>query len=118
GLSRLEFAAAYQYQGLNVRLRLALLEPDGTYAAYSLPQGLGNYADVEVANPPPGTWTAVFFAVQNSNNACGNKTTASMCTVQWSANVFQYAPAGLISPPSLTLDPGETQPVQLTITSP
>ena len=43
-------------------LNFALIEPNGTYAAYSLPQGLGDYGEVEVTNPPAGRWTAVFFA--------------------------------------------------------
>ena len=42
-------------------LHVALIEPNGAYAAYSIPQGVGDYGEVEVANPPPGKWTAVFF---------------------------------------------------------
>ena len=42
------------YSGQTSLLHFALFEPDGTYAGYSLPQGLGDYGDVEVANPPAG----------------------------------------------------------------
>ena len=44
-------------------LHVALFTPSGALAGYSNPQGIGDYADVEVARPAPGTWTAVFFTV-------------------------------------------------------
>ncbi len=59
--SRLVFSADYQFTGQSSLLHVALFEPDGTYAAYSIPQGLGDFAEMEVANPPPGRWTALFF---------------------------------------------------------
>ena len=52
--SRLEFAADYPFSGQTLVLHVALLEPDGTYAGYSVPQGLADYANVQVANPPAG----------------------------------------------------------------
>ena len=48
-------------------MRVALYAPNGAYAGYSLPQGIGNYANVQVANPQAGTWTAVFADAQNNS---------------------------------------------------
>ena len=63
--SRLVFSADYQDTGQSSVLHFALFEPDGTYANYSDPQGLGDYGEAEVASPPAGKWTALFFTEQN-----------------------------------------------------
>ncbi|MGB8196359.1 MAG: S8 family serine peptidase [Acidimicrobiales bacterium] len=108
GLSRLDFAADHTYTGQGALLNFALLEPNGAYAAYSLPQGLGDYGEVEVANPPPGRWTAVFFT-QNSIGTSG--------VIRWSAETLTYAAGATVEPSSLTLAPGKTGVAQLSITS-
>jgi hypothetical protein len=115
GVSRLNFSADYQDVGQTSTLHVALLEPDGTYAGYSLPQGLGDFANTQVANPPPGQWSAVFFTEQDGATAGG---VGSSGTVQWDANVSRYAPAGAISPAVLHLRPGQTGSAHLTLTSP
>ncbi len=109
GLSRLEFAAAYTHSGQSSLLHFALLEPNGAYAAYSLPQGLADYGEVEVSDPPPGRWTAVFFTQGD-----GYGTSAA---VQWSANTVSYVAGGTISPSSLTIAPGQTGVAHLSLTS-
>jgi len=114
--SRLEFAADYQYSGQNSLLHFALLEPNGAYAAYSLPQGLGDYGEVEVTNPPAGTWTAVFFTAANDPGSTPPLTGTSG-TVQWSANTFEYAPGGNIFPSTLSIGPGQTASAHLSLTS-
>ncbi len=63
--SRLVFSADYQNTHQTSLLHFALFEPNGSYAAYSDPQGLGDYGEVEVANPPAGKWTALFFTEQD-----------------------------------------------------
>jgi hypothetical protein len=113
--SRLEVAADYPFTGQNSVLHFALLEPDGTYAAYSLPQGLADFGEVEVANPPAGTWTAVFFTEKDGATTGGVGTGG---TVQWDASTFVYAPAGGISPSSLTIGSGLTVTTAVTLTSP
>src|SRR5487761_47280 len=113
--SRLKFAADYQFTGQTSLLHFALLAPDGTYAGYSLPQGLGNFGEVEVANPSPGTWTAVFFTEQNGATPGAVGTSG---TVQWNASTFEYAPAGAISPASLTIGPGRSATAHVRLTSP
>ena len=80
--SRLVFTADYPNTGQDSVLQLALLEPDGTYAGYSHPQGLGDFADVEVANPPAGTWTAVFF----TSRTTALPTIGTSGTIQWDAS--------------------------------
>jgi hypothetical protein len=111
--SRLDFSSDYQFTGQTSVVHVALLEPDGTYAGYSDPQGLADFNDVQVANPPAGTWTAVFFTVKNSGANVG-----SSGPVQWDANVRQFAPASAISPHQLTLAAGKTGTATLSVTSP
>jgi hypothetical protein len=110
GLSRLNFAADYQNTGQVSLLHFALIEPNGSYAAYSLPQGLGDYGEVEVANPPAGKWTAVFF----TENIAGSGTSGP---IQWSANTMTYVPGGNIFPSSLTIQPGQTGSAHLSLSS-
>jgi hypothetical protein len=109
GLSRLVFAADHAFSGQASLFNFALLEPDGTYAAYSLPQGLGNYGEVEVTNPPPGKWTAVFFTEGDGLGASG--------IIRWSADTLTYVPGGTIFPSSLTIGPGQSGSAQLSLTS-
>ena len=111
-VSRLEFSAAYLDSGQASPLHFLLLEPDGTYAAYSLPQGLGDYAEVEVANPPPGTWTAVFFT---ASPAVESETKGP---VQWSESTSVYGSAGAISPSTLDIPAGQSASANLTLVSP
>ena len=112
--SRLDFSSDYQYSGQTSLMHVALLEPDGTYAAYSDPQGLADFGDEQVANPPAGTWTAVFFTVQDS----GTTAIGTSGPIQWDASTSQFAPAGHISPSSLSLGAGATGTATLSVTSP
>ena len=109
GLSRLKFSADYQNLGQTYLLHFALIEPNGSYAAYSLPQGLGDYGEVEVTNPPAGEWTAVFFTLGTAQGTRG--------PIQWSANTFTYDSGSNIVPSTLILGPGQTGSAQLSIAS-
>ena len=64
GLDRLNGSIAFQGSStaLSARVRLALVDPAGRLADYSLPQGVGNYGDAQVADPAPGTWTAYIWS--------------------------------------------------------
>jgi hypothetical protein len=112
--SRLDFSSDYQFSGQTSLMHVALLEPDGTYAAYSDPQGLADFNDDQVANPPAGTWTAVFFTVQDS----GTADIGTSGPIQWNASTSEFAPAGAISPTSLSLGAGATGTAKLSVTSP
>ena len=113
--TRLEFSADYQDTNQTSLLHFALFEPDGTYAAYSLPQGLGDYGEVEVADPPPGTWTALFFTELDGATAGAVGTGGP---VQWDASVYRYGPYGTVSPSSVFLPPGGTASVTLSAPTP
>jgi hypothetical protein len=112
---RLVFSADYQDTNQTSPLHFALFEPDGTYAAYSEPQGLGDYSQVEVANPPPGKWTALFFTELNGATSDATGTTGP---VQWDASVWRYAPSGSVTPGFLAIAPGRTATATLNVTTP
>jgi hypothetical protein len=114
--SRLVFNADYQNTGQGSLLHIALFEPDGTYAAYSLNQGLADYVGVEVTDPAPGTWTALFFTEQDG--ATGPGSTGTSGPVQWDAQTWQFAPAGSIYPSQLDIAPGQTGTATLSLTTP
>jgi hypothetical protein len=111
----LDFAADYQYTGQTSLLHFALLSPDGTYEAYSLPQGLADFGQVEVANPVPGTWTAVFFTEQDGFTPGALGTSGP---IQWDASTMAYTPASSISPSTVTVPAGQTVTAHVAITSP
>ena len=113
--SRLNFSADYQFTGQTSLLHVALYDPSGSYAGYSLPQGLADYANIQVANPKPGTWTAVFFTELNGNTPGGVGTSG---TIQWEADTWTFGHGGSISPTRLTIAPGATKAATFTETSP
>jgi hypothetical protein len=111
--SRLDFSADYPDTGQSSVLHVALLDPSGTYAAYSIPQGLADYADVQVSNPAAGTWTAIFYTEQDASGVKG-----TVGTIQWQATNSEFVPAGTVSPTSLTLAAGQTGTFTFTAKSP
>jgi hypothetical protein len=119
GSSRLRVAADFPLppnpDDFNSLVRFALIEPDGTYAGYSRPQGLDNYGEVEVANPPGGKWTAVFFTEQDGAAPGALGTTG---TIDWDASTQNYAPASLIVPSTMTIAAGKSAAASLIVTSP
>jgi hypothetical protein len=113
--SRLVFDTDYQNTGQNSLLHVALFEPTGTYAGYSDPQGLGDYGEVEVTNPPAGRWTALFFTEQNGAMKGGVGTSG---TVQWDASTWRYESAAAVRPSSLTIAPGATSTASVRVNNP
>jgi hypothetical protein len=111
----LEFAADYQFTGQSSLLHFALLSPNGTYEAYSLPQGLADFEQVEVANPQPGTWTAVFFTEQDGFTPGALGTSGP---VQWDARTTAFTPASAISPSTITVAAGKKLTAHVKVTSP
>ncbi len=100
--SRLNFSAALPAQSTNFSiLKVALYAPTGAYAGYSIPQGVSNYANIQVAKPTAGKWTAVLFVTRNNN--------AEQGTVTWEADTWTFGNGGNISPKSMVLKPGETR---------
>jgi hypothetical protein len=114
GVNRLNTAMAFQNASatdLDARVRLTLIDANGDLAGYSVPQGDGNYGDIQVTNPVPGRWTAYIY----SRDSADGGTTGP---VLFSASVAYYTTFGSVSPTSLTLGPGQSDPVALTVTTP
>jgi hypothetical protein len=86
-------------------LNLSLFTPDRKLAEYNLAQGAGNYGDAQVADPAAGTWTALIAGQTNG-------------TVLFGARAAPWAPFGTLSASSLTLAPGASGTVSLTVPTP
>ena len=104
--------ASIAYESVNGRAgQLSLIDPKGRFAAYTLPQGVGNFGSVDVRAPTPGTWTGVIFAR-------GDAKTGFQGSVQWKAYTQSFVPFATVSPSTLTLAPGQTQAVKVTASTP
>ena len=112
GTDRLKFDASYQDTDQGSLLHFALFSPSGEYAGYSLPQGLGDHGDVEVANPQPGKWTAFFFTEWDGYAAGAAGTSGP---VPWNASFWNYAPAGNASPGLTVIPSGATRNVTVSL---
>ncbi|MBV9048438.1 MAG: S8 family serine peptidase [Solirubrobacterales bacterium] len=114
GQDRLNAALAFQNASttdLRARVRLTLVDPSGRLAAYSLPQGDGNYGDVQVTRPEPGRWTAYVWSREASNGGTNGP-------VLFSAAVARYVPFGRVTPSRFVLAPGQSAAVTLIVSTP
>jgi Subtilase family len=104
GATRVSAAIAWPGSGLTV-VRIVLLDPDGTYSAYSLPQGAGNYGYVDVPAPKAGRWTAI---VLTGAGAAGFTGTVQLTTVSIGASR-----GGEVSPSVFVLAPGQSRTLRV-----
>jgi hypothetical protein len=111
---RLDASIAYPgnpANGNNARVRLILVSPQHKLAAHSLPQGVGNFGNVDVISPQPGTWEGVIFgdvaAVDGTNGS-----------VPWQVSTQQFVPFGSVSPSHFPLAPGQSRTFSVNVDSP
>jgi uncharacterized lipoprotein YbaY len=97
-------------------VNLSLISPSGKFAEYDLPQGVGNYGNAQVADPQPGTWRALISTVGTAVNV----TTGAGLPVpaKFAASTATWLPFGSLSAKSLTLAPGASGAVTLTVATP
>ena len=86
------------WTGPAARVGLALIDPHGTYAAYTRPQGNGDHGQVDVRQPVGGTWTAIVFLRDGTFTG----------PVHLEFATQKFGGVDSVSPSSRTLKPGET----------
>jgi subtilisin family serine protease len=92
-------------------VNLSLISPSGDFAAYNLPQGVSNYGNAQVADPQPGTWTALISTTPASG-------AITPVPAKFAASTATWQPFGSLSATSLTLAPGASAPVTLSVSTP
>jgi hypothetical protein len=111
---RLDASIAYPgnpAKGNNQRVRLILVDPNGNLAAHSLPQGVGDFGNVDVISPAAGTWTGVIFSdVASSNGTNG--------VVPWRVATQSYVTFGSLSSSMITIPKGASKKVVVTEKTP
>ena len=89
--------------------RIILIDPNGVYTSYSIPQGAANYANTDVRFPTKGKWTA-YIALSHGSGFSG--------PIQWAVQLANYATHGTVSPASFTLAPRTSRTVTVRTTTP
>ncbi len=113
--ARVTFKVAPGQARLNVSVALlggvyiSLVSPSGDFAETNSPQGYSDYGNSEVADPAPGTWTALIYGVPIEG---GNQ------AAQFQASTATWQPFGTLSTNSLTLAPGASGTFTLTASTP
>ncbi len=87
---------------------LSLIAPNGDLAEFNLPQGVGNYGNAQVADPAPGQWTALV----------STSSTASSVPASVPGQHGYLAPVRHLSASSVTLAPGASRTIGLTVATP
>ncbi|MGH8889983.1 MAG: S8 family serine peptidase [Acidothermaceae bacterium] len=102
--------ASIAWAGPAAVVRLVLLDPNGVFSAYSLPQGAGDFGEVAVPSPVSGNWTALIWTAASAAGFTGD--------VRFSATSTANSSDGRVSPSTLVLRPGQTQSVHVSLAAP
>ncbi len=114
GEDRLNASAAFHVAPdatLNARVRISLIDPNGTYVGDSRPQGNGNYGNLQIANPAAGTWTAYVYS--RDSDAGGY-----IGPVLFGVSAARYTSFGTVTPARATLAPGRSVAVRVKTRTP
>jgi Subtilase family len=109
GMKRLDASIAYQGAiGSELApVRLILIDPRGRFAADSVPQGTGNFGNVDVRAPVPGTWTGMVSSVTAFEGGTNGK-------VRWQVFTQRFAHFGTVRPAAFLLAPGQSRILRVT----
>jgi hypothetical protein len=91
-------AAYIAWPGPNARVGMTLIDPNGSYAAFTRPQGNGNHGQVDVRDPVAGTWTAIVFLRDGTFTG----------PVHLEFNAQRFVGADDVFPSAMTLRPGQS----------
>jgi subtilase family protein/peptidase inhibitor I9 len=87
----------------NARVGLTLIDPNGTYTAYTRPQGNGNHGQVDVRKPVAGTWKALVFKRDGTYTG----------PVHLEFESQKFGTVDSVSPASQVIGPGQTRRFQV-----
>jgi subtilisin family serine protease len=111
GAQRLDASVTWDGAGQPAsRVRETLFDPLGRVAAYTLPQGPGGFNHVDVHDPTPGKWTAVFWTRDNATVYTGQ--------FKFSFTAQKFQTVGTVTPAFRTLAPGATGSFQVKVKLP
>ena len=109
GAQRLSAEIAYPGATVLGGVYYTLLEPDGTFAAHSLPQGNNDYGYVDVPHPVAGTWKAIVFTTADGDGYSGR---VELTTTAYAQDVDAAAAT------PVTLAPGASAQVAVDVPQP
>jgi hypothetical protein len=94
---------------------MLLIDPQGDMAAWTFPEGPGNFGRTTVQHPMAGTWTGVISSPIGTSSLATSGTTG---TVKWQVAAQQDVPFGSVSPSQVTLAPGQQATVTVSASAP
>jgi hypothetical protein len=109
--ARLGASIAFPGTPANNIAQFSLVDPNGKFAAFDLPQGPANFGNEQVADPAPGRWTAIIFGAPAAEGGF-------VGTVTFGATVAAWAPFATVKPSTVPLAPGLSASVTVTVRVP